>query len=110
MVKGIAVYGTFVTYEPVRQRYWKWIYHRTGPEAGERWYKRRVWKTTKAKKKVEKTGRYEFHGKGGDLYRAVIEAKHRIPKGHVEVSAEEFLEAPERYGDEGYWVESRVVS
>lgn len=110
MVKGIAVYGAYVAYEPVRQRYWKWIYHRTGAKAGEQWYKRRVWRTTKAMKKVMKTGRYEFHGPGGDLYRAVIEAKRRVPRGHVEVSAEEFLMAPEEYSQEGYWVESKVVS
>ena len=110
MVKGIAVYGTFVTYEPVRQRYWKWIYHRTGPQAGKRWYKRRVWRTTKAMKKVVKSGRYEIHGPGRDLYRSVLEAIRRVPRGHVEVSAEEYLRAPEEYSQEGYWVERQVES
>ena len=61
-------------------------------------------------KKVVKTGRYEFQGTGRDLYRSVIEALGRVPKGHVEVSAEEFLKAPEMYGDEGYWIKSEVES
>ena len=110
MTKGIAVYGTFVTYEPVYQRYRKWIYHRTGPKAGQQWYKKRVWKKTTRMKKVEKTGRYEFHGPGKELYRSVIEAIYRVPKGHVEVSTEEFLRTPEEYSQEGYWIEREIVS
>lgn len=110
MVKKIAVYGAYVTTEPVRQRYWKWVYHRTGAKAGEKWYKRRVWRTTKAMKKVVKKGRYEFHGSGKDLLRAVREAHRIMPDGYVDVSAEEFLEHPEDYGVEGTWIESSVES
>ena len=101
MVKGIAMYGSYVAYEPVRQRYWK--RRRDG-------IKQRYWKKTKRMKKVVKMGRYEFHGTGKDLMRAVIEAKRRIPRGHVEVPAAEFLEAPEKYGDEGHWIKTEVVS
>ena len=101
MVKGIAVYGTFVTYEPVRQRYW--IKRKDG-------VKQRYWKKTSRKKKVEKTGRYEFYGPGKELYRSVVEAIHKVPRGHVEVSTEEFLKAPEEYSQEGYWVERDIVS
>lgn len=61
-------------------------------------------------KKVEKTGRYELHGPGKELYRSVIEAIHRVPRGHVEVSTEEFLRAPEEYSQEGYWIEREIVS
>ena len=110
MDKGIAVYGTFVTYEPVRQRYRKWIYHRTGPKAGEKWYKRRVWKKTTRMKKVVRTGRYELHGPGKELQRSVIEALHRVPRGHVDVSTQDFLEAPEDYSQEGWWIETDIVS
>jgi len=106
----IAVYGVYVTHEPVRQRYWKWIYHRTGPNAGEKWYKRRVWKTTASMKKVEREGRYEFHGRGRDLYKAVMEAHQTMPKGYVDVSAEEFLEHPEEYGTPGAWIKREVES
>ena len=101
MVKGIAVYGSYVAYEPVWQRYW----HRRIDGIRQRY-----WHKTTRLKKVEKTGRYEFHGPGRDLYRSVIEALRRVPKGHVEVSAEEFLMSPEEYSQEGYWVESKVVS
>ena len=101
MVKGIAVYGAYVAYESVRQRYW--IRRKDG-------VLQRYWKKTSRMKKVERTGRYEFHGPGRDLYRAVIEAKRRVPQGHVEVSAEEFLMSPEEYSQEGFWVESKVVS
>ena len=57
-----------------------------------------------------KTGRYELHGPGRELYKSVIEAIQRVPRGHVEVSTEEFLMAPEEYSQEGYWVEREIVS
>jgi hypothetical protein len=101
MVKGIAVYGSFVTYEPVRQRYW--IRRKDG-------ILQRYWKKTSRMKKVVKKGRYEFYGTGKELMKAVIQAKDRVPKGYVEVSAEKFLKAPEKFGDDGYWIESEVVS
>lgn len=41
---------------------------------------------------------------------ARAQAKRRVPRGYVEVSAEEFLLSPEEYSQEGYWVESKVVS
>ncbi|MFC1803286.1 hypothetical protein ACFL0D_04915 [Thermoproteota archaeon] len=108
-MKGIAVYGMYITYDPVRQRYWKWAYHRTGPKAGEKWYKRRVWKTTKRLKKVERKGRYEFEGPGRDLYRSVMEAIRAPPREYVEVSTEDFLEHPERYSSDGYWIRRPIV-
>jgi len=109
-VKKIAIYGAYMTYEPVRQRYWKWAYHRTGPKAGEKWYKKRVWKKTSRMKKVVGKGRYEFHGRGKDLFSAVVEAHHTMPRGYVDVPAEEFLKHPEEYGVEGYWIDKEVVS
>lgn len=101
MVKGIAVYGAFVTYEPVWQRYW----HKRSDGIRQRY-----WHKTSRMKKVEKTGRYELHGPGKELYRSVIEAIHRVPKGHVEVSTEEFLRAPDEYSQEGYWIEREITS
>ena len=101
MTKGIAVYGAFVTYEPVWQRYW----HRRKDGI-----KQRYWHKTSRMKKVERTGRYEFHGPGKELFRSVIEAIHRPPRGYVEVSTEEFLRAPEEYSQEGYWIEREIVS
>ena len=110
LTKKIAMYGSYIAKVPVRQRYWKWIYHRKGPEAGQRWYKRRVWKKTKRMKKVVMSGRYEFYGKGRDLYRAIIQALTIVPKGYIIVSAEKFLSHPEKYGYEGKWIDREVVS
>ena len=111
MVKKIAVYGSYEARVPVRQRYWKWHYHRTGPKAGQKWYKKRVWKKPKGRfKKTKLKGRYEFHGKGKDLYKAIVKAHKIMPKDFIDVSAEKFLEHPERYGYEGEWIEREVVS
>ena len=101
MVKKIAVYGTFVTYEPVWQRYW----HKRSDGVRQRY-----WHKTRRLKKVVGKGRYEFHGGGRDLYRAVVEAHRTMPEGYVDVSAEEFLEDPLKYGSKGYWVEREVAS
>lgn len=110
-MKGISVYGAFEASEPVYQRYRVWCYHRTGPLAGEKWYKRRVWKKTSRMRKVVRTdGRYEFTGTGKELMRAVIEARRRVPFDYIEVEAKEFVEHPEKYGEPGEWVEWRVVS
>ena len=110
MAKKIAVYGVYEAKVPVRQRYKKWVYHRKGPKAGKKWHKRRVWKKTKRMKKVEGKGRYEFHGKGRDLYKAVVLAHRFMPKGFVDVAAEKFLKHPEEYGYEGSWIELEVES
>jgi len=56
------------------------------------------------------SGRYEFHGKGKQLYKAVVIAHRLVPKGFVDVSAEEFLRKPYEYGFEGEWVEKEVKS
>ena len=108
MIKKIAVYGSYETKVPVRQRYWKWCYHRKGPKAGEKWYKRRVLKKTKRTKKVVVSGRYELHGRGRDLYKAIVKAHEVMPRGYIDVSAVEFLEHPEEYGVEGQWIERDV--
>ena len=110
MTKKIAVYGTYEAKIPVRQRYWKWIYHRKGSKAGQKWYKRRVWKKTTRTNKVVMSGRYEFHGKGRDLYRAIMKALTIVPKGYIIVSAEKFLSRPMKYGYEGKWIDREVES
>ena len=101
MVKKIAVYGSYVAKIPVRQRYWK------KRKDGVR---QRYWKQTKRKKTVEDSGRYEFHGTGKDLYKAVVKAHRIVPKGFVTVSAEKFVEQPEQYGFPGEWIDREVES
>ncbi|MEM3551031.1 MAG: hypothetical protein QXN87_02245 [Candidatus Bathyarchaeia archaeon] len=101
MVKKIAVYGSYEAWVPVYQRYWK---HRRDCIT------QRYWKKTKRMKKVAGKGRYEFYGKGKELYRAVVLAHKYMPKDFITVSAEKFIERPERYGFEGEWVEKEVES
>ena len=114
MVNEIAIYTPFMVYRDVshRQRYWKWVYHRTGPKAGEKWYKRRVWKTVSQRRAVPGKGRFELHGTGRELQKAIIRIKHgpRVPKGYVRVSARELLEHEEKYSEEGYWTDFEVES
>jgi hypothetical protein len=55
--------------------------------------------------------RYDFHGSGRDLYRAIILAHKIVPKRRfVRVSARDFLANPFRYGERGYWVDREVAS
>ena len=101
MVKKIAVYGSYETKLPAKQRFW--IRRRDGIH-------QRYWKLTRRTKRVERKGRYEFSGKSRELYEAVIKAHHIMPKGFVDVSAQEFLKHPERYGFEGSWIDRDIES
>ena len=101
MGKKTAIYGRFEAKVPVRQRFWK-----TRKDG----VKQRYWKKTKRLKKVVDEGRYEFRGKGKDLYKAIITAHHFMPKGFVDVSALKFLEHPEDYGFRGEWIEKTIES
>lgn len=102
MAKKIAVYGSYEAKVPVWQRYWK---HRRDC------IRQRYWKKPRGRfKKVVQSGRYEFHGKGKDLYKAVVLAHKFVPKDFVTVPAEEFVRHPERYGFEGEWIEREVES
>ena len=102
-MKGIAEYGSFITYENVRQRYW--IKRSDG-------ILQRYWKKTSRLKKVVRSSRFEFTGSGKDLYRAIIETKvkGRVPRGYIEVPADEFLLNPEEYSTEGEWIDIRIES
>lgn len=102
MSKKIAVYGSYEAKVPVKQRYWK--RRRDG-------IKQRYWKIKHGVfKKAEFSGRYEFHGKGKDLYKAVVKAHEIMPKGFVDVPAEKYLNNPEKYGQEGIWIDKKVES
>jgi len=49
--------------------------------------------------------RYEFYGRGRDLYHAVVLAIDYPPKQRfVTVSAKEFISNPFKYGGGGHWV------
>ena len=101
-MKKIAMYGTYETKELVKRRFWKLRIDGV---------RQRYWKKTTDTRKVIKGGRYEFHGSGKDLYSAVLKALRFVPKNQfVDVSADEFLKHPERYGSEGRWIERAVES
>lgn len=78
-------------------------------EAQKGRHKAEVLRRTRRLKVVKASGRYEFYGRGKDLYKAVVKALKVVPKGFVTVSAKEFVEHPERYGLEGE-VEREVES
>jgi hypothetical protein len=101
MVKKIAVYGSYEAKVPSKQRYWK--RRRDG-------IRQRYWKKTAGIKTVEKKGRYEFSGKGKDLYKAVVKTDRIVPKGFINISVEKFLKNPEKYGFEGEWIEREIES
>ncbi len=101
MVNKIAVYGRFKAKVHVKQRFW--VKRRDG-------ITQRYWKKTKRTKTIEKEGRYEFYGKGKDLYKAVVMAHSFMPKGFVTVSSRKFVENPERFGFKGEWIEREVES
>lgn len=101
MVKKIAVYGSYEALIPSKQRFW--IRRKDG-------IRQRYWKLTRRMKRVEGKGRYEFYGKNKPLYKAVIKAHRLMPRGFVDVSAEEFLKHPEKYGLEGEWIDREVES
>ena len=101
MAKKIAIYGSFRARVPFKRRVWK-----TRKDG----IRQRYWKKTKGTKTVEAKGRFEFHGKGRNLYKAVVKAHEIMPKGFVDVSAEEFLKHPEVYGFKGEWIDREVES
>ena len=101
MVKKIAIYGSYTAKVPVRQRYWK------KRKDGVR---QRYWKRTRQLRKETLSGRYEFHGTGRELYKAVAFAHRYMPKGFVDVSADGFTQHPEQYGLEGQWIEHDIES
>ena len=101
MVKKIAIYGSYLAKVPLKQRYWK---RRIDG------IKQRYWKRTTRTKKVVMSGRYEFYGKGRDLYRAILKALRIVPKRFIVVSAEMFLRDPMKYGYEGMWIDREIVS
>ena len=61
----------------------------------------------------KRSRRYEFAGRGRDLYRAVRLAQSIVPSNKnrfVTVSAREFLSRPFHYGVRGVWVDKEIES
>jgi hypothetical protein len=103
LVKRLSVYGDYETTKWVITKQRTLIQRRDGI-----W--QRYWYKTKVKVTVEESRRYEFYGKGKDLYEAVRLAHPYMPRGYVEVDARDFIEDPEEYGVPGEWVWREVES
>ena len=101
MTKKIAVYGVYRAKVPVGDSFWDII------EEGA-WGK--LLQDSDETEWWEMRGRFEFSGTGKDLMKAVKLAFSRVPKGYIDVSAEEFLENPEKYSYEGVWVDREIES
>jgi hypothetical protein len=98
----VSVYGTYIAesplYAPVQ------ITRRDG-------VKQTYWKRTRLTEPAAESGRYDFHGQGRQLYRAIMLAHKYVPrKRFVDVSAEEFIKNPLKYGMEGRWIDREVDS
>jgi hypothetical protein len=120
----VHVYGEFQTKERVRQRYYKKIRKRVlkrRKDGVKQHYwinvRQRFWKVTKRTKKVVREGRFNFSGKGRDLWEAVRAAKHHVPKGkrgakrvYIDAPAKEFLENPDKFSEEGDWIWWKIES
>lgn len=99
--KRIAVYGTYKKTVQFKQRVWK-----KRKDGQRQRYWKNITKTTGKKAK----GRFEFEGRGKDLYKAIIQAHNIMPKGYVTVEAKKFVDKPEDYGTEGIWIDKEVES
>lgn len=103
MTREIAVYGVYrKTVFPRRERR---LVTRLDGIKQHYWYGA---KKPRLSGKIYR-GRYEFHGEGRDLYKAVVNAHQVMPRGHISVSARRFNANPERYGVKGRWVKYEVV-
>ena len=101
MVSSIAIYGSFHNKVEFSQRFWK--KRKDG-------IRQRYWKKIQRKTKPESKGRYEFSGRGKDLYKAIVKAHEVMPKGYVSVEAKKFVEKPEKYGKRGVWIDKEIQS
>lgn len=90
-----------------RVEYTEWVTRRDGFR--QRYHKVRY--VPRVKKRPLK-GRFEFHGSGNDLYRAVQKTigEDWIPRGYQRCGARAFLKNPSRYARRGRWVKYDVES
>ena len=103
-VKMIAVYGHYSTEVNVLERVWK-----TRKDG----IKQRYWVQSGRTEIQSFSGRFEFHGTGRNLARAVMMTDHLVPRPRKRfqvVSAKEFLSKPYKFARQGYWVMREVES
>jgi len=94
--RSVAMYGVYQTERLVRAK--QPVYIRRSDGVTQRYWK---WKTVKIVS--EERGRYEFYGRGRDLYEAIRIASKRPPNKYVDVDAREFVRNPGDYSVDGVW-------
>ena len=97
------MYGAFQVEKVIRDKQRVWILRRDGINQGyHKWTYIRV--------VIEERGRYEFYGRGRDLYRAIRLATKHPPNGYVDVDARDFIENPQEYSVSGEWIWYEIES
>jgi len=97
------MYGAYTTEKVIRRKVPVWILRRDG-------INQRYWKWTRIRIVTEQRGRYEFYGRGRDLYEAIRIATKNPPNGYVDVEALDFIENPHDYSVSGEWVWYEIES
>ena len=97
------MYGAYQTEKVVSRKEPIWIQRRDGIiQRYHKWIRIRVI--------IEEKGRYEFYGRGRDLYRAIRLATKHPPDGYVDVDARDFIENPQEYSVSGEWIWYEIES
>lgn len=97
------MYGAYETEKIVRMKQRVWILRMDG-------IMQRYWKWTYVRIVTEQRGRYEFYGRGRDLYEAIRIATKHPPNGYVDVEALDFIENPHEYCVSGKWIWYEIES
>ena len=103
MGNSVAMYGKYATEKWVRAKQPVYIRRRDGVI-------QRYWMWKEVKIITEESGRYEFYGRGRDLYEAIRIAHHYPPNKFVEVDAREFIRNPRKFSVDGVWVSYDIES
>ena len=97
------MYGAYQTKRIVRRKQPVWTQRRDG--IIQRYHKW-IW----VRVITEEKGRYEFSGRGRDLYHAIRIATKHPPNGYVDVEASDFIENPLEYSVSGEWIWYEIES
>jgi hypothetical protein len=103
LARSVAMYGVYETERWVRRKQSVPIRRRDG--IVQRYW---TWKETKIV--IQERGRYEFYGRGRDLYEAIRIATRRPPNKYVDVDARVFIRNPKKYSVNGVWVHYDINS
>jgi len=100
---SVAMYGAYQTEKVIRRKVPVYILRRDG-------INQRYWKWTRIRVITEAKGRYEFSGRGRDLYQAIRIAIKHPPNGYVDVDARKFIRNPRNYCVSGEWIWYEIES